>query len=36
MKKLKTFYKEYGNYFVDFWQYIVIVVIMVLAALFIL
>jgi len=33
---MKNLYKKYGNYFVDFWQYLVIVVIMMLAAIFIL
>ncbi len=33
---MKNFYKKYGSYFVDFWQYLVIIVIMILAALFIL
>lgn len=33
---LKELYKKYGNYFVDFWQYLVIIMVMILAALFIL
>lgn len=32
----KNFYKKYGNYFVDIWQYVVIIIIMILAAIFIL
>jgi hypothetical protein len=33
---LKQFWEDYKDYFVDFWQYIVIIIIMVLAAIFIL
>lgn len=36
MKKLKEFYSNYGHYFVDVWQYLVIIVIMIVAAIFIL
>jgi hypothetical protein len=33
---LKDFYKKYGTYFIDIWQYFVIIIIMIVAALFIL
>ena len=36
MKKLKGFISEYGHYFIDFWQYLIIIIIMLLAAIFIL
>ncbi len=36
MNKLKTFIEKYGHYFIDFWQYLIIIVIMILAAIFIL
>jgi hypothetical protein len=32
----KKLYAKYGNYFVDVWQYLVIIIIMILAAIFIL
>lgn len=32
----KKLYEKYGNYFVDVWQYLVIIIIMILAAIFIL
>ena len=34
--KIKEIYKKYEPYFVDFWQYIVIIIIFILAAIFIL
>jgi len=34
--KLNEFYKKYFPYFVDVWQYLVIILIFILAALFIL
>lgn len=34
--KLKEFYRKYYPYFVDFWQYIVIIIIFIIAALIIL
>jgi hypothetical protein len=33
---MKEFLNNYSQYFVDFWQYLVIIVIMILAAIFIL
>jgi hypothetical protein len=36
MKKIKEIYGRYGNYFVDIWQYVVIIAIMTAAAVFIL
>jgi hypothetical protein len=36
MSKWKELYKRYFPYFVDFWQYIVIILIFILAVLFIL
>ena len=36
MSKLKESYKKYFPYFVDVWQYIAIIVIFIIAALFIL
>ena len=36
MKELKEFWKRYSRYFVDVWQYLIIVVIFIIAALFIL
>ena len=33
---MRKFYKKYFPYFVDFWQYIIIILIFILAALFIL
>jgi|GEM_PF-3112902 len=36
MQKLKDFFKEYGPYFVDIWQYLLLILILVLAFLFIL
>jgi hypothetical protein len=32
----KKFWQDYKEYFVDFWQYIVIILIMIIAAIFIL
>ncbi len=34
--KIKDFYKKYFPYFVDIWQYVVIILIFAIAALFIL
>jgi hypothetical protein len=36
MKQLKEFYDKYGKYFVDIWQYLIIIIIMIFAAIFIL
>jgi hypothetical protein len=33
---MKEFYKKYSPYFVDIWQYIIIIVIIAIAAIFIL
>jgi hypothetical protein len=33
---MKDFYRKYFPYFVDFWQYVVIVLIFIIAALFVL
>jgi hypothetical protein len=32
----KKFWNDYKDYFVDFWQYIIIIIVMILAAIFIL
>ncbi len=34
MKKLKDFWGKYSSYFVDVWQYLIILVIMILALIF--
>lgn len=36
MNRFKEIYKKYGMYFVDIWQYFIIILIMILAAIFIL
>lgn len=36
MKELKEFWKGYSRYFVDVWQYLIIIVIFIIAALFVL
>ena len=36
MNRFKEIYKKYGMYFVDIWQYLIIILIMMLAAIFIL
>jgi len=33
---MKDFWKNYKGYFVDIWQYLIIIIIMILAAIFIL
>lgn len=36
MKELREFWKQYSRYFVDIWQYLAIIVIFIIAALFVL
>lgn len=36
MKELKEFWKQYSRYFVDIWQYLIIIVIFLVAMLFVL
>lgn len=36
MKELKELWQRYSSYFVDVWQYLIIVVIFIIAALFVL
>jgi hypothetical protein len=36
MNQLKELYEKYGKYFVDIWQYLVIILIFIIAAIFIL
>lgn len=36
MSKMKDIYKKYAPYFIDLWQYLVIIAIMIIAAIFIL
>lgn len=36
MRKLKETIAKYGNYLIDFWQYLIIIFLMILAAVFIL
>jgi hypothetical protein len=35
MKFLKVLYKEYGHYFVDIWQYLLLILILIIAFVFI-
>ena len=34
MRQLKDFYSKYAPYFIDFWQYLIIIIIFILALLF--